>query len=226
MQATSNIPIVMIFSGLDPVADGLIASFARPGGNVTGVSRMLTETFAKRLELIREILPSATRIASLAPRGDDSGEKERLDHAKRAAAHNLRVELEFLTYATIDDVYATFPAIAGRRIQAFMLEPHFFTFMNRGRIAELALTHRLPGVFTLKEYAVAGGLLSYGPDYPTLERQHARFVDRILRGANPADLPIEQPMKFELVVNRKTAKDLGLIVPQSLLLRADEVIPA
>ena len=110
------------------------------------------------------------------------------------------------------------------RVQAFLLEPTFQIFRNRGRIAELALKHRLPGVFTLREYAAAGGLMSYGPDFTSLERQHARYIDRILWGANPGDLPIEQPTKFDLVVNLKTAKTLGLTIPQSLLLRADEVI--
>jgi putative ABC transport system substrate-binding protein len=113
---------------------------------------------------------------------------------------------------------------SGMRVQAFLLEPHFFTFKNRDRIAELALKHRLPGVFTLREYALAGGLMSYGPDFPGLERQHAAYIDRILRGAKPGDLPIEQPTKFELVINLKTAKALGLAIPQSMLLRADEVI--
>jgi putative ABC transport system substrate-binding protein len=114
--------------------------------------------------------------------------------------------------------------MADKRIQAFLLEPNFFTFRNRDRIAEAALKHRLPGVFTLREYAVAGGLVSYGPDYPTLERQYARYIDRILRGANPGDLAIEQPAKFHLAVNLKSAKALGIAVPQSILLRADEEI--
>jgi putative tryptophan/tyrosine transport system substrate-binding protein len=223
-QATSVIPIVMIFSGLDPVEEGFIASFARPGGNITGVSRMLAETDAKRLELIKELLPPAGRIGVLARLRDDATEQARFERAMHAAARNLRIELQFFPYRSQDDVEAAFPAMVGLRVQAFLLEPSFQIFRNRGRIAELALKHGLPGVFTLREYAAAGGLMSYGPDYPNLERQHARYIDRILRGANPGDLPIEQPTKFELVINLKTAKALGITIPQLLLLRADEVI--
>jgi putative ABC transport system substrate-binding protein len=214
----------MIFSGLDPVDEGFITSFARPGGNITGVSRMLGETDAKRLELIKEMLPPASRIGVLARPRDDPDQQARFERAMRAAARNLRVELQFFPYRSQDDVDAAFPAMVGMRVQAFLLEPTFQVFKNRGRIAEFALKHRLPGAFTLREYATAGGLMSYGPDYPNLERQHARYIDRILRGANPADLPIEQPTKFELVINLKTAKALGLTIPHSVLLRADEVI--
>jgi ABC-type uncharacterized transport system substrate-binding protein len=139
-------------------------------------------------------------------------------------ARSLRVELQFFPYRSQAGVDAAFPAMVGMRVQAFLLEPTFQIFANRGRIAELALKHRLPGVFTLREYAAAGGLMSYGPDYPSLERQHARYIDRILRGANPGDLPIEQPTKFELVINLKTAKTLGITAPRSMLLRAHEVI--
>lgn len=223
-QATSTIPIVMIFSGLDPVEEGLITSFARPGGNLTGVSRMLAETDAKRLELIREMLPSAGRIGLLVNTRPDVGQRAKFERATHAAARNLRVDLQFFWYGKPEDVYAAFPSMVAARVQAFVLEPHFFTYKNRERIAELALVHRLPGVFTLKEYATSGGLMSFGPDYPTLERQHAGYVDRILRGANPGELPIEQPTKFELVINLKTAKALGITVPQSMLLRADELI--
>ncbi|MEO8410841.1 MAG: ABC transporter substrate-binding protein [Propionivibrio sp.] len=223
-QATSVIPIVMIYNGLDPVADGLIMSFARPGGNVTGVSRMLAETGAKRLELIREVLPLASRIGVLAYRSSDPDQYAKFENRMRAAAGNHRVELQFFPYTSQDEVDAAFPAMAGMRVQAFLLEPRSFTFQNRGGIAELAVKHRLPGVFTLREYAEAGGLMSFGPSWPALLQQHARYVDRILRGANPADLPIEQPTKFELVMNLKTAKALGLAIPPALLVRADEVI--
>jgi putative ABC transport system substrate-binding protein len=223
-QATSVIPIVMIFSGLDPVDEGLIASFAKPGGNITGVSRMLAETDAKRLELIKEMLPAASRIGVLANARSDPDQQAKLERRMRAAARSLAVELQFFPYKSQADVDAAFPAMAGVRVQAFLLEPSFEVFRNRGRIAELALKHRLPGVFTLREYVLAGGLMAYGPDFPGLERQHAGYVDRILRGASPGDLPIEQPTKFDLVINLKTAKLLGLTIPQALLLRADEVI--
>jgi putative ABC transport system substrate-binding protein len=142
----------------------------------------------------------------------------------RAAARGIAVDIRFFPYRDLADVEAAFPLMADRGVQAFLLEPNFLTFRSRDRIAELALKHRLPGVFTLREYALAGGLMSYGPDYAVLERQHARYVDRILRGAKPADLPIEQPTKFDLAVNLGTAKALGIPVPQSLRLRADELI--
>jgi putative ABC transport system substrate-binding protein len=223
-QATSVIPIVMIYSGLDPVEEGFISSFARPGGNITGVSRMLAETDAKRLELIKEVLPAASRIGVLANAPTAPDQQAKFEKRMRAAARGLSVELQFFWYKSQADVDAAFPVMADKRVQAFLLEPHFFTFRNRERIAELALEHRLPGVFTLREYALAGGLMSYGPDYPMLERQHARYVDRILRGASPGDLPIEQPTKFDLMINLKSAKVLGITIPQSILVRADELI--
>lgn len=223
-QETSVIPIVMIFGGLDPVDEGLVASFAKPGGNVTGVSRMLGETDAKRLELLAGVLPAVGRIGILANARNDPDAQAKFEKRMRAAARNVHVELEFYYYSSQDDVDAAFPAMAAARVRAFVLEPNFLTFRNRGRIAEAALKHRLPGAFTLRGYAEAGGLMSYGPDWLALERQHARYVDRILRGANPRDLPIEQPTKFDLTVNLKTARALGVIIPQSLLLRADNVI--
>jgi putative ABC transport system substrate-binding protein len=154
----------------------------------------------------------------------DPEQQAKYESRMLAAARALSVEVQFFWYKSQGDVEVAFPVMAGKRIQTFVLEPYFFTFRNRDRIAELALQHRLPGVFTLREYAVAGGLMSYGPDYPTLERQHARYIDRILRGANPGDLAIEQPAKFHLAVNLKSAKALGIAVPQSILLRADEEI--
>jgi putative ABC transport system substrate-binding protein len=223
-QATSIIPIVMIYSGLDPVEDGLVQSFARPGGNITGVSRMLAETDAKRLELIKEMLPATTRIGALTNARADPGQQAKYENRLRTAASGLGVELQFFLYKSQADVEAALPVMASKRVQAFLLEPNFFTFRNRDRIAAAALEHRLPGVFTLREYAIAGGLMSYGPDLPTLERQHARYVDRILRGASPGELPIEQPTKFDLMINLKSAKALGIAVPRTLLLRADDVI--
>lgn len=223
-QATSVIPIVMIFTGLDPVEEGFVASFAKPGGNLTGVSRMLGETDAKRLELIREMLPAIGRVGVVANARADAGQQASYEKRMRAAARTIAVDIQFFPYRNLADVEAAFPLMADRGVQAFVLEPNFFTFRNRDRIAELALKHRLPGVFTLREYASAGGLLSYGPDFPVVERQHARLVDRILRGAKPAELPIEQPTKFDLAINLTTAKALGIAVPQSLRVRADELV--
>jgi putative ABC transport system substrate-binding protein len=223
-DATSTIPIVMIYSGLDPVEDGLVASFARPGRNITGVSRMLVETEVKRVELLKEILPAASRVGVLTWRRAVDRERTELERRMRASARELGIELHFFPYAGADDVEAAFDAMAKMQVQGFLLEPTFQTFANRRRIAEMALRHRLPGVFTLKEYAEAGGLMSYGPDWSVLERQHAGYVDRILRGAKPAELPIEQPTKFELVINLQAAKAIGLTISQLLLHRADEVI--
>lgn len=223
-RLTSTLPIVLIYNGLDPVADGLIASFARPGGNVTGVSRMLGETRAKRLELIKTMLPAAGRVGVLSSPSPDAGQRAKFEVTLREAARMVHVELQFHPYRSQDELMAAFPAMAAARTNAFLLEPTFQTFANRGRIAELAIQHRLPGVFTLREYAEAGGLMSYGPDWSTLLRQLAQQTDRILRGARPGELPMEQPSKFELVVNLATAKAIGLAIPQSLLLRADEAI--
>lgn len=226
-RLNSTLPIVLIYAGMDPVADGLITTFARPGGNVTGVSRMLGETRAKRLELIKTLLPAASRVGVLAPAPQgsvDPGRMAKLETSLRSAARALRIELDFHWYRSQDELMAAFPALAAARTQAFLLEPLPQTFANRGPIAELALQHRLPGVFTLREYAAAGGLMSYGPDISVIWRQLAQQVDRILRGAKPGDLPMEQPSRFDLVLNLRTAKALGLAVPQPLLQRADELI--
>lgn len=223
-QATSVIPIVMIFSGLDPVEEGFVASFARPGGNVTGVSRMLADTDAKRLELLREIQPAAGRFGIVANARGAPDQQTKFEKRMEAAARNLRAEVQFFYYRTQDDLDAAFPSMIRAGVKGFMLEPNFLTYRIRGRIAEFALRHHLPGAFTLREYAEAGGLMSYGADWPALERQHASYVDRILRGANAGDLPIEQPTKFDFVVNLTTARALGITVPQSLLQRADKVI--
>jgi putative tryptophan/tyrosine transport system substrate-binding protein len=223
-RLTSTLPIVLIYNGLDPVADGLIASFARPGGNVTGVSRMLGETRAKRLELIKAMLPTASRIGVLFSPSAGAAQQAAFDANLREAARAVQVELQFHPYRSQAELMAALPAMAAARTHAFLLEPTFQTFANRGRIAELAIQHRLPGVFTLREYAAAGGLMSFGPDLSTLLRQLAQQTDRILRGARPGDLPMEQPSKFELVINLATAKAIGLAVPKALLLRADETI--
>jgi putative ABC transport system substrate-binding protein len=186
---------------------------------------MLGETRAKRLELIKTLLPAAGRVGVLAPpQRTYPGQQAQFAPALRSAARALRIELDFHWYGNQDELMAAFPALATARTSAFLLEPTFQTFANRGRIAELAIQHRLPGVFTLREYAQAGGLMSYGPDFPTILRQLAQQVDRILRGAKPGDLPMEQPSRFDLVLNLKTAKALGLTFPQALLLRAEALI--
>jgi putative ABC transport system substrate-binding protein len=223
-KLSSTLPIVIMYSGLDPVEDGLIASFARPGGNVTGVSRMLGETRAKRLELIKTLLPGANRVGVLFFPLPEAGQQQRFAANLRDAARALQVDLSFHPYHSVEELMAAFPALAAAHTPAFLLEPTFQTFANRQRIADLAVQHRLPGVFTLRQYAQAGGLMSYGPEWSTLERQLAQQTDRILRGARPADLPMEQPSRFDLVINLASAKAMGLSVPRPLLLRADELI--
>ena len=223
-RLTSTLPIVTVYNGLDPVEDGLIASFARPGGNVTGVSRMLGETRAKRLELIKTMLPATTSVAVLFPPSADPARHAKFESSLRAAARTAQVELRFHPYRSQDELMTTFPALAASHTQAFLLEPLFQTMANRHRIAELAIQHRLPGVFTLREYAKAGGLMSFGPSWTAVEQQVAQQTDRILRGAQPGDLPMEQPSRFELVINLATAKAVGVAVPGSLQLRADELI--
>jgi putative tryptophan/tyrosine transport system substrate-binding protein len=223
-KLTSALPIVVIYNGLDPIEDGLIASFARPGGNVTGVSRMLGETRAKRLELIKTLLPTADRVGVLFPPSADAARQARFESALRDAARAVHVELSLHPYRSQDELMALFPALSAAHTPAFLLEPTFQTFANRQRIADLAVQHRLPGVFTLRQYAQAGGLMSYGPEWSTLERQLAQQTDRILRGARPADMPMEQPSRFDLVINLASAKAIGLSVPRPLLLRADELI--
>jgi putative ABC transport system substrate-binding protein len=223
-KLTSTLPIVVIYNGLDPVEDGLIASFSHPGGNVTGVSRMLGETRAKRLELIKTLLPTANRVGLLFPPSADAARQARFESAIRDAARAMHIELTFHPYRNQKELVAALPPLAAAHTSAFLLEPTYQTFANRQRIADLAIRHRLPGVFTLRGYAEAGGLMAYGPDWSTLLRQVAQQVDRILRGARPADLPMEQPSRFEFVINVATAKAMGMSIPRPLLLRADELI--
>ena len=186
---------------------------------------MLGETRAKPLELIKTLLSAAGRVGVLAPPlSANVAPQSQFQTSLRSEARALRIEIDFHWYRDQDELFALFPALAAAHTTAFLLEPTFQTFTNRGRIAELAIQHRLPGVFTLREYAEAGGLMSYGPDFPSIERQIAQQVNRVLRGTKPGDLPMEQPTRFDLVLNRRTASALGLAFPQALLQRTEEVI--
>jgi putative ABC transport system substrate-binding protein len=220
-RATTAIPVVME-SLADAVASGLVPNLARPGGNVTGVSGFAPELSGKWLELIREIRPGATRIAILTNLANRATAP--VIRATQSAAQQMRIHLSTLDVRRPEDLTAAFDAMTRGHIDAFVLaaDPMLFTHIHD--IVGLAARHRLPGVFETRRFAEAGGLLSYGPHTHERFAQLAGYVDRILRGARPGDLPVEQPQTFELVVNLKTAKALGLTIPPSLLLRADEVI--
>jgi len=219
-QATSVVPIVFVASG-DPVGSGLVASLARPGGNVTGLSIQSIDTVSKRVELLRDVVPNLRRLAVLA--NESNAVIRREAEEVQAAAHALGVEVALLDVRRADDIAPAFAALDGRAEALYVTNaPLFFT--NKLAISALALKARLPDVHSLREEVVAGGLLSYGPSFPDLFRRAAELVDKILRGTKPADIPVEQPTKFDLVINLKTAKALGLTVPHSLLVLADEVI--
>jgi putative ABC transport system substrate-binding protein len=220
-RATSTIPIVM-GSGSDPVAVGLVASLRQPGGNVTGMTSINSELAAKRLDLLRNVAPRASRIAILWDERD-AGSRLNVDDTE-AAAKTAGLTIHRVAVGSTAGLEAAFATVVQGRAGALIIVSTARLFSYRKRIAELAVKHRLPTVVGLREYVEAGSLASYGTDYPDLFRRAAGYADKILKGAKPADLPIEQPTKFELVINVKTAKALGLTIPPSLLGRADEVI--
>jgi ABC-type uncharacterized transport system substrate-binding protein len=219
-QATSVIPIVIAAAG-DPVGTGLVASLARPGGNVTGLSIQQTDVAAKRLELFREIVPGLRRLAIL---GNVSGPAVVLDMREaEAAARTLGMEVITSEIRRGEDIAPAFAALKGRAEALYLpIDPLVNT--HRFRINTLALAARLPTVHTSREWVEVGGLMSYGANVPDLFRRAGDYVDKILRGANPADIPVEQPRKFDLIINLTTAKALDLEVPATLIARADEVI--
>ncbi len=221
-QVTSSIPIVTA-NGPDPVELGLAATLARPGGNVTGVTSISSELSAKRIGLLKELIPQVSRVAALwdrAARGSALNVRD-----TEVAARSLGIGLQSVAVRPDPRDYdAAFVAIKRDGAGAVIVVQSSAFFASYQRLSDLALTHRLPSVGGSKEYPEAGGLMSYGADYPDLFQRAAVFVDKILKGAKPADLPIEQPTKYELVINLKTAKALGLKIPPSLLLRADQVI--
>jgi putative ABC transport system substrate-binding protein len=219
-QATSVIPIVIAAAG-DPVGTGLVASLARPGGNVTGLSIQQTDVAAKRLELLREIVPGLRRLAIL---GNVSGPAVVLDMREaEAAARTLGMEVITSEIRRGEDIAPAFAALKGRAEALYLpIDPLVNT--HRFRINTLALAARLPTVHTSREWVEVGGLMSYGANVPDLFRRAANYVDKILRGAKPGDIPVEQPSKFDLIINLTTARALDLEVPPTLLARADEVI--
>jgi putative ABC transport system substrate-binding protein len=221
MKATTTIPIVM--TGVDPVGTGLVASLARPGGNVTGLAVDTGgEILGKRFELLKETLPNLSRLGILFNPDVAFTRTRRTSMAETARTLGLTtIPVEARGLDALEQAFAT---MVRERAQAFVMQGDSVLFEYRGQIAEMALRNRLPAASLQRELAEAGFLLTYGADAPDLYRRLAGFVDKIFRGAKPADLPVEQPTKFELVINLKTAKALGVEVPTSLLLRADEVI--
>ncbi len=223
-QATTTIPIVITFVA-DPVGSGLVASLARPGGNITGVSTLAAGLVAKRLELLKAVLPGVKRVAVLWQPGVFGENAMRsMREETEVAARALGVQAQFIEARRPDDLDRAFATMRDARVGALLVFPSPMFFEAGGRIAEHAAKSRLPAVYPWREGPEAGGLMSYATNFPDMYRRAAIYVDKILKGAKPADLPIEQPTRFELVLNLKTAKALGLTIPQSVLQRADEVL--
>jgi putative ABC transport system substrate-binding protein len=218
-SATSTIPVIIVGVG-DPVAQGIVASLARPGGNVTGLSPMVTETSSKRVELLRELVPSAARIAALFNMGKPAIPPQWKE--VEMAARSLGMPAQLLDVRKAEDLAPAFDVAVRRRADGPVVGHETLTQANQQQIVKLAAKHRLPAIYYCSEFE--GGLASYGVNRPDTYRHAASFADGIFKGAKPGDLPVEQPTKFELVINLKTAKALGLTIPPSLLGRADQVI--
>ena len=221
LQATKTIPIVFA-THADPVGVGHVASLARPGANITGLSMLLTELVAKELEILKEAVPQATRIGVLFSPSAPSHRPAVL--ALETAGERLGVQLVMVPVRTVEDFEGVFSTMSREHVGGFLAVTAPIISSHRTRLADLALKHRLPGMFAGREYVEAGGLISYAPDVNDLTRRAATYIDKILRGAKPADLPIEQASTYQLVINLKTAKALGLAIPPAQLARADEVI--
>jgi len=220
-SATTTIPIVMTNAG-DPVGVGLIASLARPGGNVTGLSSLGTELITKRLEVLKDAVPRLSRVGVLRTLG--SGAELQLKELRPAAlALKLKLE-EIVTQADAKGLESAFQTAKQKQVNAIMTPTNFRFFAERKRIVELAGKYRLPAIYPQDEFVEAGGLMSYGADFDDLYRRAAVYVDKILKGAKPADLPVQQAMKFEFIINLKAAKQIGLTIPVELLARANQVI--
>jgi len=220
-QATSTIPIVFAVTG-DPVAEGLVASLARPGGNITGLASIAPEVVGKQLELLKEVAPKVSRVAVL-QNPSNQGHPPMLRQAE-GAARALGVQLHILQARTPLEIEAAFAAMRRQRAGGVLVLRDPLFNAQRAQIAALAAKSRLPAVYGHREAAEAGGLMAYGASSPHMFRRAATYVDKILKGAKPADLPVEQPTRFELVINMKTARALGLTIPPSVLVRADQVI--
>ena len=220
MATTNTIPIVFTIVS-DPVGSGLVRSFAHPGGNVTGMTDMGVDLAGKRLEFLKQIVPHLKRVGALGYPLDKVWDG--IWREAPGAAHRLRLEIVPVLITTPEELETAFAELS-RRVEALLVAPQVFFSLHRRKVIELAAMTRLPAIYELRAFPDAGGLMSYGPDYPALFRKAARHVDKILKGARPADLPVEEPTEYEFVINLKTAKAIGLTVPQSVLARADEVI--
>jgi putative ABC transport system substrate-binding protein len=223
-QATGTIPIVAV-NMADPVADELVASLARPGGNVTGTTFLGPELVAKRLQLLREVVPGLSRVAALwHPNAYSERTMAGIRKEIEVAAGTLGLQLQLVPAVSPDDLVSAFAAMAREHAQALIVMPSPILFAEYARIVRVAENGRLPGMGAAREFADLGGLMSYGANQVDLARQAATYVDKILKGAKPAELPVEQPIKLELVINLKAAKELGLTISREFLLVADEVI--
>jgi putative tryptophan/tyrosine transport system substrate-binding protein len=219
--ATATIPVVMAATA-NPVGDGIVASLARPGGNITGLSSFHSELATKRLELLKEMFPRIVLVATLSDPSNPvtPGQEEDV----RRAAHSLGIATQFLGARNREELGPAFAMATREKVEALIVQNGAPTQANLQLTIDLAAKHRVPAIYSSREFVDGGGLIAYGVSYPDLYRRAAAYADKILKGAKPAHLPIEQPTKFELVLNLKTAKTLGLEVPATLLARADEVI--
>jgi putative ABC transport system substrate-binding protein len=221
VKATRLIPIVMT-NVSDPVGAGFITSFAQPGGNVTGLSSVSHDLTGKRLELLKESFPKVSRVGVLYDITNQTKRNEFKDTAD--VAQSLRVAIQSLEVQSLNDFETALKAAGQKRSGALLVLPNGLTNTNRKKIAELAIKSRLPSMWAESQLLDGGGLMSYGPDYADLWHRAATYVDKILKGAKPAELPVERPMKFELVISLKTAKEIGVSIPPNVLVRADKVI--
>src|SRR5215468_5579525 len=219
-EAAPNAPIVMLLVP-DPVTEGFVTTLARPGGNVTGMTIFSPSFVQKYVELLREVVPSATRFVVL---GNPGGPPAEIRAELESAARTLGIMLSIISVSGPDEIDAALARAKREGAAGIIDAPNYVTFIYRTRLAQTALKYGMPGIYWAREYAQDGGLLTYSPDMTELRRRAATFADKILKGTRPSDLPVEQPTKFELVINLKTARSLGLTIPPSLLLRADQVI--
>ena len=213
-QATTTVPVVFI-AVADPEESGLVASLARPGGNITGFSHLTGELTGKRLQLLKDTMPKLRRVAALTTQMHRQIERE---------AARLELQIQFFVVREPVEIGPVFSALHGARAEALLVHPHPMFWLERRRIAQLTSEVGLPAIYENADFVEVGGLMSYGASLPDMAWRAAGYIDRILKGARPADLPVEQPTKFEFVINLKTAKALGLTIPPSVLARADEVI--